>query len=71
MRPWIPSPPNGECVRVRGADGTEYKPADYLAAFSEFVTDNPAHIDAIGILLKRPKDVSFREACMTPGSSSC
>ncbi len=42
--------------RVRGADGKEYKPADYLAAFSQFVKENPAQIDAIRILLKRPKD---------------
>jgi type I restriction enzyme R subunit len=30
--------------RVRGADGKEYKPADYLAAFSEYVKENPAQI---------------------------
>src|SRR5262249_13409419 len=42
--------------RVRGADGKEYKPADYLAAFAAFVKDNPEHVDAIAILLQRPKD---------------
>jgi type I restriction enzyme R subunit len=42
--------------KVRGADGKEYKPADYLAAFSQFVKDNPSRIEAIRILLKRPKD---------------
>jgi type I restriction enzyme R subunit len=42
--------------RVRGADGMEYKPADYLAAFSEFVKENPAHIEAIRILQNRPKE---------------
>lgn len=42
--------------RVRGADGKEYKPADYLAAFAAFVRENPDHIEAISILLKRPKD---------------
>jgi type I restriction enzyme R subunit len=42
--------------RVRGADGREYKPEDYLAAFDGFVRENPAHIDAISILLKRPQD---------------
>jgi type I restriction enzyme R subunit len=42
--------------QVRGADGKEYKPADYLTAFSQFVKENPAHIEAIRILLKRPKD---------------
>jgi type I restriction enzyme R subunit len=44
--------------RVRGADGQEYKPEDYLVAFSNFVRDNPFHIEAISILLKRPKDWS-------------
>ena len=44
--------------KVRGADGTQYKPADYLAAFAEFVKQNPSHIEAIGILLNRPKNWS-------------
>jgi len=44
--------------RVRGADGKEYKPDDYLTAFATFVKDNPAHIEAIRILLQRPKDWS-------------
>jgi type I restriction enzyme R subunit len=43
---------------VRGADGREYKPADYLIAFSQFVKDNPAHIEAIRILLDRPAEWS-------------
>jgi type I restriction enzyme R subunit len=43
---------------VRGADGRELKPADYLASFSQFVKDNPQHIAAIEILLDRPKDWS-------------
>jgi len=42
--------------RVRGLDGKEYKPEDYLAAFARFVQENPAHIEAIGILLDRPND---------------
>jgi len=46
--------------RVRGADGKEYKPEDYLAAFGKFVQENPAHIDAISILLKRPQDWNTR-----------
>lgn len=41
--------------RVKGLDGMEYKPVDYIAAFSQFVRDNPAHIEAIGILLGRPR----------------
>jgi type I restriction enzyme, R subunit len=43
---------------LRDADGTEYKPGDYLAAFERFVRDNPAQIEAIGILLDRPRDWS-------------
>lgn len=40
---------------VRGLDGKEYKPEDYLAAFARFVTENPAHVEAIEILLDRPR----------------
>jgi type I restriction enzyme R subunit len=43
---------------VRGADGKEYKPEDYLKAFAEFVQQNPDHLEAIEILLNRPKDWS-------------
>jgi type I restriction enzyme R subunit len=42
--------------KVRGADGAEYKPADYLAAFAEFVKKNPSQIEAISILLNRPNN---------------
>jgi type I restriction enzyme, R subunit len=41
---------------VRGADGREYKPEDYLSAFARFVRENPAHIEAIRILLGRPRE---------------
>jgi type I restriction enzyme R subunit len=41
---------------VRGADGREYKPEDYLEAFSRFVQENPDHIEGIRILLNSPKD---------------
>jgi type I restriction enzyme R subunit len=40
---------------VKGAGGKEYKPEDYLTAFARFVRENPAHIEAIRILLKRPR----------------
>jgi type I restriction enzyme R subunit len=40
----------------RDSAGNEYKPEDYLVAFSQFVKENPEHIDAIRILLERPKD---------------
>lgn len=41
---------------VRGADGREYKPEEYLSAFSRFVRENPAHVEAIRILLCRPRE---------------
>jgi type I restriction enzyme R subunit len=43
---------------IRGADGKEYKPEDYLAAFSRFVQENPLPIEAVRILLNRPQDWS-------------
>jgi type I restriction enzyme R subunit len=37
--------------------GSEYqKPEDYLESFARFIKDNPEHIEAIQILLERPKD---------------
>ncbi|ABS55548.1 type III restriction enzyme, res subunit [Methanoregula boonei 6A8] len=41
---------------IRDSAGHEYKPEDYLTAFSTFVKENPEHIEAIRILLDRPKD---------------
>lgn len=41
---------------VRGLDGKEYKPADYLVAFSEYVKSHESDVQAIGIVLKHPKD---------------
>ncbi len=35
---------------------TTHKPGDYLDAFARFVKENPEHIEAIKILLDRPKD---------------
>ena len=43
-----------EVMIKRGAD--YQKPEDYLVAFSLFVKENPEHIEAIRILLERPKD---------------
>jgi len=40
----------------RDSAGNQYKPEDYLSAFSQFVKENPEHIEAIRILLDRPKD---------------
>jgi type I restriction enzyme, R subunit len=45
---------------VRGTDGKEYKPDDYLMAFAKFVRENPQRIEAIQILLQRPKDWSTK-----------
>jgi type I restriction enzyme R subunit len=45
---------------VRGADGKEYKPEDYLSEFAQFVRKNPEHVEAIRILLSRPKDWSTK-----------
>lgn len=43
---------------VRGNDGKEYKPDDYLTAFAGFVKEHQNDIDAIGILLDRPQEWS-------------
>jgi type I restriction enzyme R subunit len=41
---------------IRGADGKQYKPDDYITVFFDFVRDNSAAIDALAILLSRPRD---------------
>ncbi len=43
---------------IRGADGKERRPEEYLEAFSRFVRENPVQIEAIRILLGRPRDWS-------------
>jgi len=43
---------------IKGADGNDYKPEDYLAAFSAYVRSNQDHIDALSILLSRPQSWS-------------
>lgn len=40
---------------IRDGLGHEHKPEDYLQAFSRFVRENPAKIEAIRVLLSRPK----------------
>jgi type I restriction enzyme R subunit len=50
-----------EVVIRRGKDYE--KPEDYLSAFSRFVKENPEHIEAIGILLDRPKE--WKTAALT------
>jgi len=39
-------------------DGEDYQPGDYLAAWESFVRDNPEQIEAIAILLDRPREWS-------------
>lgn len=41
---------------IRGLDGKEYRPEDYLVAFSEYVKSHVSDVQAIGILLKHPQD---------------
>jgi type I restriction enzyme, R subunit len=40
---------------IRGANGQEYKPTDYLKAFASFVHEHANEVDAISILLSRPQ----------------
>ena len=41
---------------LRDVAGREYKPEDYLVAFERFVRENPEHVEAVRILLDRPRD---------------
>lgn len=43
-------------VIFRAQDGRELGPQDYLQEFEKFVRDNPEHIEALEILLNRPKE---------------
>jgi type I restriction enzyme R subunit len=43
---------------IRGSDGREYKPDDYLLAFASFVQENEDNIAALSILAKHPADWS-------------
>lgn len=40
----------------RTADGRTLQPLDYLSAFSQFVRENPEQMEAIRILLERPRE---------------
>jgi type I restriction enzyme R subunit len=40
---------------IRAGIGREYKPADYLSVFAEFVKQNADHIEALSILFSRPE----------------
>ena len=41
---------------IRDGLGQEYKPEDYLAAFIQFVQENREQLEAIRILMNRPRD---------------
>lgn len=41
---------------IKGADGRQYKPDDYIKAFTEFVRSEAEEIDALSVLLSRPSD---------------
>jgi type I restriction enzyme R subunit len=45
---------------VRDAAGKEYKPEDYLEAFNRFVQENTTKVEAIQILLGRPRQWSTK-----------
>jgi len=45
---------SSEVMMLRG--GEYQKPEDYLDSFARFVRENPEHIEAIKILLERPRD---------------
>jgi len=48
-------------VLFKAADGTELKPVDYIQMFERFVKDNPEHIQALEILLSKPKEFHTKE----------
>ena len=48
-------------VIFRTTDGRELKPTDYLKLFEAFVIKNPEQIEAIEVLLNRPKDFHTAE----------
>jgi type I restriction enzyme R subunit len=42
--------------KVRGKDGVYIKPEDYLTAFTRYVNENKDQVEALTILLERPKE---------------
>jgi len=42
-------------------NGQELKPDDYIQAFTKFVKENPDHITALEILLKKPKEFTYSD----------
>jgi len=48
-------------IIFRAKDGRELGPQDYLQEFEKFVRENPQHIEALEILLNRPKEFDTRQ----------
>ena len=48
-------------VIFRARDGSPLKPEDYLQKFERFVLENPEHVEAIEILLNKPKEFSTKD----------
>ncbi|MDI7261816.1 MAG: type I restriction-modification enzyme R subunit C-terminal domain-containing protein [Thermodesulfobacteriota bacterium] len=48
-------------IIFRAKDGRELGPQDYLQEFERFVRENPGHIEALEILLKRPKEFDTKQ----------
>lgn len=48
-------------IIFRAKDGRELKPQDYLQEFEKFVRENLQHIEALEILLNRPKEFDTRQ----------
>ena len=48
-------------VLFRASDGSELKPSDYIQFFEQFVRENPEHIQALEILLNKPKDFHTKD----------
>ena len=44
----------------RTSDGRDLRPEDYLRAFERFVRENPERIEALEILIERPRDFDTR-----------
>jgi len=48
-------------IIFRAKDGRELGPQDYLQEFEKFVRMNPEHIEALEILLKKPKEFDTKQ----------
>jgi type I restriction enzyme R subunit len=48
-------------IIFRAKDGRELGPRDYLTEFEKFVRENPEHIEALEILLSRPKEFDTKQ----------